>query len=303
MKFRGYFFACLSAISYGMIPLFALPLKQSGVSFDVILFYRFLFTSALILLFLLGRKIDLKISKKEVLPLVFLGLMYALSSEFLFLGYDYMPAGVASTILFIYPVFVALLMGFLFKEKISWLTRGAIMLALGGVFVLNQGEGEFSMSLIGLIVVLLSALAYALYIVVVNKSAVRDMSGPKLTFYSIAFAGLFFGAKSVALGQMQLVSFQLSMEIALFALVTTVISCIALVYAIQYIGSTPTAILGSLEPVVAVGISVVLFHEPLTKNLMLGILLIVLAVVVIILSDHIMRDLRRFKKAILFSRK
>lgn len=297
MKLKGYFFACLSAVSYGMIPLFALPLKQSVLSFDTVLFYRFLFTAIMIALFLIGKKVSFRVRSKELVPLILLGMMYALSSEFLFLGYDFMSAGVASTILFVYPVFVALLMAIFFKEKISWVMWTSILLALGGVAVLNRGEGELSMSVIGLFIVLLSALAYALYIIIVNKSSVKEMSGPKLTFYSMSFCSLFFGTKSLLSGDFQLIpSYQTGVDIALFALITTVISSITLVYAIQYIGSTPTAILGSLEPLVAVFISVILFHEPFTKELAIGVVLIIAAVMLIILSDHIMKDVHRLRK-------
>jgi len=294
MNFKGYFYACISAISYGAIPLFAIPLKQEPIPFDSVLFYRFSFTAIMIAVYLLAKKVDLRITLKELVPLMILGVTYALSSTFLFWGYDFLSAGVASTILFMYPVFVALLMGIFFREKISWITATAILISLVGVFVLNKSEEGFSVNIGGLSIVLLSALFYALYIVIVNKSVVKEMSGPKLTVYSMGFCSLFFLGKSFCQGDFQLIpSLYIGSEIVLFSLVTTVLSCITLVYAIHYIGSTPTAILGALEPVVAVCISVVLFNEPLTVNLIIGILLIIAAVMLIILSDYIIRDARR----------
>lgn len=284
MKAKGYFLAILSAVSYGLIPLFAIPLKTQPIAFDTVLFYRFFLGAAMIGLYLVIKRADLRISGKELLLMILLGLMFALSSTFLFMGYDYLSAGVASTILFTYPVFVALIMAVFFKEKISLKTGLAIILALGGVAVLSMEEDSIEINILGLIIVLLSALFYALYIVIVNVSSAKNLSGTKVTFYSMFFCSLFFLVKSLMqANSLAIPSLSSAGIVFSFSLVTTVISCITLVYAIKYIGATPTSILGALEPVVAVCVSVVLFHEPFTYNLILGIILIIAAVLLNIL--------------------
>lgn len=290
MKLKGYFYAALSAISYGMIPLFAIPFKNQDISFDTVLFYRFFFASVMIGCFLFAKRRSLKVSFKELPTLILLGVMFALSSTCLFLGYDYLSAGVASTILFMYPVFVALIMAIFFRERITWITSGAIILALIGVCILSVKGENFEVNVPGLVIVLLSALFYAIYIVLVNKSNVKNMSGAKLTTYSMFFCAMFFMVKTfVEGGNLSLPSVSSAGLILVFALITTVISCISLVYAVQYIGSTPTAILGAVEPVTAVIISIALFGEALTFNLILGIVLIVGAVILNILSDSLLR--------------
>ena len=54
-----------------------------------------------------------------------------------------------------------------------------------------------------------------------------------------------------------------------------------MVKAVKSIGSTPTAILGALEPVTAVSIGVLVFGEILTSRLIAGIILILGSVVLI----------------------
>jgi len=290
MKLKGYFYAALSAISYGMIPLFAIPFKNQDISFDTVLFYRFFFAAVMIGSFLFIKRSNLKVSLKELPTLVLLGVMFALSSTCLFMGYDYLSAGVASTILFMYPVFVALIMAIFFRERITWITSGAIILALIGVWILSVKGEDFEVNVPGLIIVLLSALFYAFYIVLVNKSNVKTMSGAKLTTYSMFFCSVFFMVKTFLQGgNLALPSVSATGLIVVFAFVTTVISCISLVYAVHYIGSTPTAILGAVEPVTAVIISVALFSEALTVNLIVGIVLIVGAVILNILSDSFLK--------------
>lgn len=93
-----------------------------------------------------------------------------------------MDAGIASTILFVYPVMVALIMFLFFHEKVSLLTVFCILLALSGIGLLYKGEGGETLSLVGMLLVILSSLSYAVYIVGVNHSTLKLMSTAKLTF-------------------------------------------------------------------------------------------------------------------------
>ncbi|MDR6546985.1 drug/metabolite transporter (DMT)-like permease [Chryseobacterium rhizosphaerae] len=286
MKLRGYMLGTLSAVSYGLIPIFILPIKQAHFSVDVTLFYRFFFSALLVGGYLLYSKESFKINKKETLILTVLGICYALSSEFLFLGYDFLTPGIASTVLFIYPVIVALIMFFFYKEKLNRLSIVSLLFAFAGVIVLCLKGSGLEINFTGLGIVMLSSLFYALYMVIVNKSDLK-VSGFKLSFYSMLFTSLFFMTKTGLEGQsLTIPSLSLFFNFLIFAFLTTVISSLCLVYAIKYIGSTPTAILGALEPVVAVMVSVLMFHEKFTQNLFIGITLILLGVTLNVIADN-----------------
>ncbi|WP_353145921.1 DMT family transporter [Chryseobacterium sp.] len=286
MKLRGYILGILSAVSYGLIPIFILPIKQAHFSLDITLFYRFFFSALMIGGYLLYSKESFKIHKKEALLLAVLGICYALSSEFLFLGYDFLTAGIASTVLFIYPVIVALIMFFFYKEKLTKLSTLSLFLAFSGVIILCLKENRFEINFPGLGIVMLSALFYALYMVIVNKSNLK-VSGFKLSFYSMLFTSLFFMTKAgMAHESFAIPSKAIFFNFLIFAFLTTVISGLCLVFAIKYIGSTPAAILGALEPVIAVIISVTMFHEKFTVNLLIGITLILLGVTLNVIGDR-----------------
>ncbi|SDR09228.1 EamA domain-containing membrane protein RarD [Chryseobacterium soldanellicola] len=285
MKFKGYILCILSAISYGLIPIFIIPIKRADFPLDVSLFYRFFFSAIMVGAYLLYSKESFFISKKEALLLAFLGICYALSSDFLFLGYDFLTPGIASTVLFIYPVIVALIMFFVYQEKLTKLSIASLILAFTGVFILCLKGTGFQINFPGLGIVMLSAIFYALYIVVVNKSNMK-ISGFKLSFYSMVFTAGFFMFKAlIGKDSFEILNVETFFNLIIFAFLTTVISCVALVYAIKYIGSTPTAILGALEPVVAVMISVMFFQEKFTYTLFIGIILILLGVILNIISD------------------
>lgn len=286
MKATGYFLAVISAVTYGLIPLFILPVKAQGLSLDVTLFYRFGISALLLLALLLYKKESLKVSFRSLLLLAALGLLFALSSEFLFLAYDYLSAGIASTILFVYPVIVVLIMVFFFKERITPLTWISLLIALSGIGLLSIKGSIAEISLAGLLTALFSALCYALYIVIVNKSN-TGVSGIKLAFYSILFSSFYYLLKSLWNKESLLLPDSgWLIHIALFGLLTSVISITTLVYAIRYIGSTPVSIMGAMEPVVAVFISSAFFGEPLTTQLLTGMVLILAGVILNIVADH-----------------
>ncbi|PJJ66983.1 DMT family transporter [Chryseobacterium geocarposphaerae] len=286
MKLRGYVLGIISAISYGLLPIFILPIKHAHFSLDVTLFYRFLFSVLMIGGYLLYSKESFLISKKELLVFAVLGICYALSSEFLFLGYDYLTPGIASTVLFIYPVIVALIMFFSYKEKLTKLSILSLFLAFAGVIILCLKGNSMEINYLGLGIVMLSSVFYALYIVIVNKSKVQA-SGFKLSFYSMLFTSGFFMAKAILGNESFIIpSANTFFNFLIFAFLTTVISSLCLVYAIKDIGSTPAAILGALEPVVAVLISVLLFHENFTFNLFLGIVLILIGVILNVITEN-----------------
>ncbi|MPS64364.1 MAG: EamA/RhaT family transporter [Chryseobacterium sp.] len=286
MKLRGYVLGIISAISYGLLPIFILPIKHAHFSLDVTLFYRFLFSALMIGGYLLYSKESFLISKKELFIFTVLGICYALSSEFLFLGYDYLTPGIASTVLFIYPVIVALIMFFFYKEKLTELSIGSLLLAFAGVIVLCLKGNSLEINYLGLGIVMLSSIFYALYIVIVNKSNIQA-SGFKLSFYSMLLTSGFFMVKAILENESFIIpSVNTFFNFLIFAFLTTVISSLCLVYAIKDIGSTPAAILGALEPVIAVLISVLLFHEKFTFNLFLGIILILIGVILNVISEN-----------------
>ena len=291
-KFKGYLCGCISSASYGLIPLFAIPIMRKGMDIDSILSYRFVCASAVMCLMLLLRGVSLKITRKELLTLVLLGVVFSGSSQFLFLGYNYMSVGVASTILFTYPAFVALIMFAVFKERIGWITQLSILLAFVGVALLYMGDDiTGKISFLGIIIILLSALSYALYMVIVNKSCVKNMDGTKLTCYAMFFSAVVFTLKAfITDGHIeQFPDMRCVADLVCLAIVPTAVSGITMAYGVKYVGSTATAVLGAMEPVTAVLVGIIAFSEPFTLNLAAGIALIIGAVTLIVLSDNILK--------------
>lgn len=297
VKAKGYILGAVAAATYGMNPLFALPLYKAGMNPDSVLFFRYLFAIPVLGIMIVARGRSFKLKRKEVLPLIIMGLLVALSSLALFQSYNYMDVGIASTLLFVYPILVALIMWIAFKEKLTLPTVLCILLALGGIGLLYKSGDGSTLNLTGIILVMISALSYAIYIVGVNQSTLKNLATLSLTFYVLLF-GLVLFLVRVDFGQSLRVAetWYLWGNLIALAIFPTAISFLCTTQAIQYIGSTPTAILGALEPLTAVFFGVVVFGESLTLRLSCGMLMIILAVTLIIAGGNITIYLVRFRK-------
>ncbi|MCC8094795.1 MAG: DMT family transporter [Tannerellaceae bacterium] len=284
-RLKGFLYALLTSVTFGLIPLFTLPLMAKGIGYDSILFYRFTMAALVLVIIMFFKKESFQVKRGEIPFLILLGIFYTISALFLFWGYTVMSAGIATTLHFTYPVFVTLLMVLFFREKASATTNLAILAAIDGVASLSIDSSDTQISLTGILLVLLSAVGYALYIVTVNKSQLRTMSGRKLTLYAFMVSAALFLIKAGFHEGIQSLPDQASLlNVLLLAILPTVVSNIALIQAVRYLGGTLTSIMGAMEPVTAVCVGVVMFNEPLTFNLIVGILLIIGAVLLIILS-------------------
>ena len=296
-KAKGYILGSIAAASYGMNPLFALPLYKAGMDPDSVLFFRYLFAIPLLGIMIKARGRSFKIQRKETFPLIIKGLLVALSSLTLFLSYNYMAAGIASTLLFVYPIMVALIMAMVFKEKLALQTIVCMLLALGGIGLLYKSEDGSTLSLIGTLLVFASSLSYAIYIVGINQTSLKNVATLKVTFYVLLFGLSLFVARLLYSGVLNTPDqWYLWANLLALAVFPTAISFLCTTGAIQYIGSTPTAILGALEPVTAIFFGIAVFGESLTVRESFGLVMIIVAVTFVIAGGNITSQLVRFRK-------
>lgn len=287
-KLKGTICGVLSAICYGVNPLGALPLYAEGINFTSVLFYRYSIAFVVLAILLAIQKKSIRLSLKQTLSVAGLGVLFVISSITLFVSFLYMAAGVASTLLFVYPVMVAVLMAIFFKEKVTGITITSILMALGGIALLYRSEGGETLNAIGVALVMASSLAYALYIIGVNKLPFK-ISSEVLTLYVLFFGTLVLvGVSFCGGGHIQLLHGVKQWGCALMlAILPTILSLTLIAVAIKNIGSTPTAIMGALEPVTALLIGIFVFGESFSLRMGIGIVLILCAVTLIVLGKSL----------------
>ena len=288
MKHKGIICGILAAICYGTNPLGALPLYEEGVNTSSVLFLRFSIATLILGVVMIANRKSFAVTRGELTTMASLGALMAVSSLTYYQSFRYMDAGIASTILFVYPVMVAVIMATFFREKVTATTITSIVLALAGIGLLYRGDAGISLSMTGVMLVMVSSLTYAVYIVIVNQSEIR-MSIVKLTFYVLLICAICLFAYSFTSSDLHLM-LPPSPRAWFFAcwlgLVPTVLSLLFMTIAVHEVGATPTAIMGALEPLTAVAIGVMMFGEAFTFRLCVGIVLILAAVLLIVAGKH-----------------
>lgn len=277
----GYPAGIITGITYGLNPLFAVPLMKNGAATESILFFRYAFAVLLLGLFLLLRKQSFRVSGKQIGVLFVLGLLYTSSSIFLFDAYEYIASGLATTLVFLYPVLVAIIMVFL-KVVPSWPVWLAIAATFGGVLIMTQSDGSQTINLIGVLLSIASALVYALFIVIINRSkAIAGISNSLLTFYTLMVGAIVFIGKILSSDTAITAGITTGadwLNLVGLALLPTIVSTATLAIASRNIGATKASVLGVFEPITAIIVGTLMFGEPLTTNIIVGISIAMVAV-------------------------
>ena len=277
----GYPAGIITGITYGLNPLFGVPLMKEGAAIESILFFRYAIAVLFLVGFLLLSRQSFKISWKQAGVLLILGLLYTSSSVFLFEAYSYIASGLATTIIFLYPVLVAIIMVFL-RVVPSWPVWLSIILTFVGVVIMTQSDSTQTINPIGVILSLGSALVYALFIVIINRSKIiSNISNSLLTFYALTVGAIIFLGK-ITLSDIHittgLTGNMVWLNLVGLAILPTVVSTATLAIATRNIGATKASVLGVFEPVTAILIGTVVFGEALTTNIIVGILLSIAAI-------------------------
>lgn len=277
----GYPAGIITGVTYGLNPLFGIPLMNNGAAVESILFFRYSIAVALLGLFLLLTKQSFKITTRQAGVLLVLGLLFTSSSIFLFQSYNYIASGLATTLIFLYPVLVAIIMVFL-RVVPSWPVWIAIIATFAGVLVMTQGSGGEAVNPIGVVLSLCSALAYAFFIVIINRSKViADISNTLLTFYAL-MVGAFVFLVQILLSDTAITAGISTggdwLNLVGLAILPTIVSTATLAIATRNIGATKASVLGVFEPITAILVGTLVFGEQLTTNIVVGITIAIIAV-------------------------
>ena len=287
---KGFLNASISGIAFGLIPLFAIPVLATGMHSTSVLIYRYAFGCLAMLGMLMFHRTRMWLAFGDFLRILLLSAMYAVSSIALIEGYNYMASGIATTLLFSYPVWTLLLSVVFLHERLSLTTAVAIGIAVTGVFFLSgilDGNGRME-GLTGLFLLLLSGFLYAVYMVIFPRMRIRQMPSLKLTFYIFFFAMLILTLYATfTRGRIDPIDTRSQLvNLFLLGVVPTAVSNVTLIVALKQISSTLAAVLGAFEPMTAMCVGILLFGEPLTLPIVIGFVLIITSVLILVLSKR-----------------
>ena len=283
----GYPAGIITGITYGLNPLFGVPLMKNGMPVESILFFRYAIAVLILGVVLLSDRQNFKVSWKQFGILLVLGVLYTASSTFLFKSYNYIPSGLATTLVFLFPVLVAVIMVFLHVVP-SWQVWVAIVATFIGVIIMTQSDSTREIDTVGVLLSLGSALSYAFFVVIINRNkAISNISNSLLTFYVLLVGAIFFLSRVTATGGNLTVGIETKVDclnLVGLAVLPTIVSTATLAVATRNIGATKASVLGVFEPITAILVGTLVFGEALTNNIIVGILIAMFAVTFMIIS-------------------
>ncbi|MBR0050990.1 MAG: EamA family transporter [Firmicutes bacterium] len=286
-KRTGLLLAALAAIFFGLSSITAkmasIGAGGNGIS---IAFYRNLSVLPVLAAILKIKGYGFAVTKKQLVSLLFIGMTCGgLTAMLLYLSYDYISVGLTLCLHFLYPALVALFYAVFFKQKLTKIQGASLLLACLGIWVMMFGGLEANP--LGLTLALLSSVAYSAYLIISDRSGVRELTGFKISFYNTLFGSIFLFVFGHIFG-FSFTECRPAGWIWLF-LTGLMVVCIGNVMtpeAVKRIGPTVTGILGILEPITSLVCSILLLGEPLTKRSLLGGILVLASAFLITLGDY-----------------
>jgi drug/metabolite transporter (DMT)-like permease len=283
--FWGYVYIILSATSFALIPVFAIYAYDGGVSTTTLLFLRFAIASIIFFGYIFLKMKNWQITKKQIVYLILLGgILYTAQSTFYFTSVKYIPASLAALLLYLHPIFVAILSFIFNKEKLSKKIIIAVTLSLTGI-VLVLGSPKGNINLVGILFAIGAAVVYSIYIIIGDR--VTKKVSPMIT---CAFITL-FSACSLFIGGTftHTISFQfgkigwiMAVGVALFC---SVIAMFTFFAGMNIIGPTKASILSMIEPVVTFILSTILFHERMSALQLMGGVIVLFGAILVVLAS------------------
>lgn len=281
-KYKGILYALLSATAFGIMPMFAKIAYKNGSNPASSLLFRFLIAGLILLIYLSINRISIKISLKQFLILIFTGIFgYTFTTITLFISYNYLDSGLATSLHYIYPALVCIFSFILYKEKITTEKLLSLILSIGGVYALIAFENR-TLNFTGILLALLSGVGYAVNVILLSLKKVKSLDNRVVTMYICLGASL--GMFIYGLITDSLI-FKINTEIVIsylgLSIVSTIASMLFLLKAIKTIGSSSASILGTFETVISIILGILFLNERLTLSLIIGTFMIITCAVIL----------------------
>jgi drug/metabolite transporter (DMT)-like permease len=267
---KGAALMVLSAVGFGLLPIFALFAYKGNISLTALLFLRFLFAAIILFIYIIIKYKRISVNKRDLLFFFILGgIGYNLQSRFYFSSVKYIPASLAALFLYTYPMAVTALSFIFDKEKITKKIGISISISfLGLIMILGTSIGNINY--LGALLALGASLVYSIYIILGNR--VLKRIPPIVTSAFIALSSsigvIIIGAFTDDIN----FNFKAFTWLPLSGLVlfSTVVSMIFFFRGMELLGPTRASIISMTEPLFTVVLSTIILHDRLTIYQIIG---------------------------------
>lgn len=281
-KIKGVIYTIISSLCFGIMPILAKVAYNNGLNTETLLFLRFVFASILLFVYVKIKNINMKLEFKTILYIFLICLFgYSSSSIFLFRSYNHISIGMASIILYTYPVIVLILSFFIGRKNIKLSSIVALLLSITGVYIL-LGEVSLTFNMKGIFLSFGSAIFFAIYVIGTSSKRLESINSFVMTLILSLSSTIIMGVYGVTTNK---IIFNLNiyslLSIVLLSIISTVIALITFTEGVKLIGPINASILSNMEPLVGISLGVILLGESLNSSLILGSLLVLSSSVII----------------------
>lgn len=279
-KIKGIFYIAIASIAFGIMPILAKLAYKGGANAINTLALRFTFASIILFIYIKTKKLSLRVSKEQIKLILFMGVIgYSMTSILLFIAYNYIDVGIAGMILHTYPLMVMILSIIIYKEKFKLKKFLYLMVTTIGVFIMLDIKVG-SINTIGVVLVLLSALCYAIYVLGASNDKVKNIDSYVMTFYISIISAIVGSTTGIVTNSFNNpINFYGIISILLIAFISTVVALMAFLKGVKLIGPTNSAIFSALEPIVSLVLGVIILGESISFKIIIGSTIIILAMI------------------------
>ncbi|HCO73718.1 hypothetical protein IO99_14380 [Clostridium sulfidigenes] len=279
-KIKGIFYIAIASIAFGIMPILAKLAYKGGANPINTLALRFTFASIILFIYIKTKKLSLRVSKEQIKLILFMGVIgYSMTSILLFIAYNYIDVGIAGMILHTYPLMVMILSIIIYKEKFKLKKFLYLMVTTIGVFIMLDIKVG-SINTIGVVLVLLSALCYAIYVLGASNDKVKNIDSYVMTFYISIISAIVGSTTGIVTNSFNNpINFYGIISILLIAFISTVVALMAFLKGVKLIGPTNSAIFSALEPIVSLVLGVIILGESISFKIIIGSTIIILAMI------------------------
>ena len=283
---KGVSLAVTTAVMWGIMGIFVRNLSTIGLSNIEISFFRCFIAGVSFFLFLfIANRSILKINLKGLIICLFYGITaYGISFVSYTVSVSRIPVSIATVLMFMSPIWVAILSKFLLKEDLTKQKVLSIGICIiGAVLVTNLiGSGTTKLDIIGVLAGIINGIGVALQIILPHFLS-KDYEKDTILVYGFigATAGLAIFISPKALFSVLSVAPKSNLLINLFGIgiLCTMVANVACVTSTKYIEATTTSIISALEVVVGTIVGIVLYNEKITLLQLLGAVIIVVGAI------------------------
>lgn len=280
-KTKGFLCVIISAFIFGFTPILCKTTYSGGNNAIMLVFLRNFMSLPIMYAILKYKKISLKINFQEAKKLFILSIFSTiLTALLLYISYGFISVGMATTVHYVYPILVALVLAIFFKEKITKVQILSLAISFIGVLLFFDGDG--SINFLGLFIAFASGIAYGMALIYMDKSGLKNYPPLLVTFYTCIYASIVLFLVSIISGNFTLSLTPTAWSYSfIVSILTSVIGISFMQIGVRNIGPTTTSILCMFEPITSVIMGIILLNEPISFRSILACILILTAVMIL----------------------